>query len=211
MCYIDMALLCNYSYMGYKFLDDFGVGGGEAESYVNTRVYYTSSDGTRIYYQEDYSWRNYSYAKRNFFEFALDINAALPVFGRKNQNIALGVSLLLWRRYQWMYKYYGLNSTSSSDISFEVENIRKNYDKETWLNSSISFIYRYKTYNFRFDISQPLIYNLTPRTRITDKNGKNVISELKKESMWVSQSGLKLGLFVATSLKNIFRRSFSED
>ena len=194
MCYIDMALLCNYSHMGYDFLETRYVEGGQKEDYVPTHVRFT----------EDYSWYEYSYAKRNFFELALDINSALPVFGRKNQNAALGVTLLLWRRFLWMNKYHGAYPNDPG--VFEVQNIRKNFDMETWLNTSLNFIYRRGNYVFRFDVGQPFIYSLTPRTRITDASGEKVLYELKKESMWVSQSGVRLGFFIARGLKDIRRR-----
>lgn len=200
-CYIDMALLCNYSHMSYDFLMTRYVDGGQREDYVPTSVRYP--------YTEDYSWYEYSYAKQNFFELALDVNSVLPIFGSKNQNVALGVTLLLWRRFLWMNKYHG--GYPNDPAIFEVQNIRKNFDMETWLNTALNIIYRRGAYVFRFDIGQPLIYTLTPRTRITDANGDKVLYELKKESMWVSQSGVQLGLFVSTSLKNIFRRRSSQE
>jgi hypothetical protein len=199
MCYIDFALLCNYSHYSYDFLEDRYVSGGYKEDYVPTRVILT----------EDYPWYDYSYGKQNFFELALDVNMVLPIFGSKNQNVALGVTLLLWRRFLWFNKYHG--GYPNDPATFEVENIRKNFDMETWLNSFINIIYRRGGYTFRFDVGQPLIYNLTPRTRITDAGGENVLYEWKKESMWLSQSGVRLGLFVSTGLKNIFRRRFQQE
>lgn len=199
MCYIDLALLCNYSHMSYDFLMDRYVSGGYKEDYVPTSVRFT----------EDYSWYDYSYGKQNFFELALDVNTVLPIFGSRNQNVALGVTLLLWRRFLWMNKYHG--GYPNDPATFEVQNIRKNFDMETWLNTALNIIYRRGAYVFRFDIGQPLIYTLTPRTRVTDANGDKVLYELKKESMWVSQSGVRLGLFISTSLRNIFRRRFSQE
>lgn len=192
MCYIDMAILCNYSFMSYDFLETRWISGGQKQDFVPTWVYLG----------EDYSWNDYSYAKQNFFELALDINTVFPIFGMKNQNVAMGVTLLLWRRFLWINKYYG----NYPGNEFKVQNIRKNYDTETWLNSAINIIYRRGAYNFRLDIGQPLIYNLTPRTRITDAGGDKVIFEMKKESMWVSQSGVRLGFFVSTGMENLFRR-----
>ncbi len=199
-CYIDAAVLCNYSYWSYDFLYRKYVNGGYIWDYVSTNG---------LHKTEDYSHYNFSYAKQNFFELALDINSVLPIFGSKNQNVALGVSLLVWRRFKWMNKYHG--GYPNDPATFEVDIIRKNYETETWLNTVINIIYRRGDYTFRLDIGQPLIYNLTPRTRLTGPSGDNTIYELTKESMWVSQSGVRLGFFISTGLKNIFKRRFAED
>lgn len=210
MCYIDMALLCNYSHNSYDFLGNYSVGGGTKESYVNTRAYWINDSGDIIYYKTDYSWLDFSYANQNFFEIAFDVNTVFPIFGKKNQNIALGVTLLVWRRFKWFNKYYGRNNITSTDLSFNVENIRKLYETEMWLNTAINIMYRRGKYNFRLDIGQPLIYSLVPRYRLTSADGETVIYEKKQESMWVSQSGVRLGFFVGTSIRNIFRRHFEE-
>ena len=197
MSYIDAAILCNYSHTGYDHIwSRYGVGGGTQEGYVNSDNW---SD-------EDYSWENFSYARENFFELALDVNAAIPVIGMKDQNVALGVTMFLWRRYKWFHKYFGTTNVLPNDLSFTIEKMRYNLDKEMWLSSVLNIIYRRGKYNFRLDIGQPLIYSQTPRTRITDGVGDNVIYEKTRYNMWLSQSGMKVGLFVSTSLENF--RSF---
>jgi hypothetical protein len=202
MTYIDAAILCNYSSTNYDHLQPFNVGNGEKPGFV------TSHYGTF----EDYSWERYSFAREHFFELALDVNAAIPVIGMKDQTVALGVTMFLWRRYKWLDKYFGSTNQLDNDISFTIKNIRENLERETWLNSVINIIYRRGKYNFRLDIGQPLIYSLTPRTRLTDGLGNHIIYEKTRENMWLSQSGLKIGLFVSTSLENflsyrIFHRS----
>jgi hypothetical protein len=191
--YIDAAILCNYSFTGYSFRGPQWVGGGQKDSYVNTTTY--ASD--------EYAWQNCSYFRQNFFEVALDLNPVFPIYGNKDQSVAIGALLVLWTRFKWTNKYYGTNAIGTSDITFNVKNIRKNYDHESWLNSAFNLIYRRKGYIFRLDVGQPLIYSLTPRTRVTNAGGDSLLYEMRRENMWVSQSGVKLGFFVTTSLENL--------
>ncbi len=195
MTYIDAAILCNFSHMSYDYLQPYYVDGGYKDGYV----------GTGNWSREDYSWENFSYGRENFFELALDINAAIPVIGMRNQSVAFGLSMFLWRRYKWLDKYFGHTDVVNNDLKFNVETKRENFDRETWLNSVINIIYRRDKYFFRLDIGQPLIYSLTPRTRLTGTGGAGPY-EKTRDNMWLSQSGMKIGLFVSTSLENF--RSF---
>jgi hypothetical protein len=191
--YIDAAILINYSFMHFNHDYPYWVAGGQKKSHINSDVYIG----------DEYSWENCSYWNQNFFEIALDLNPVFPIYGNKDQSVAIGVMALIWTRFKWTNKYYGTNKISGSDIDFVTDNIRKNYDHETWLNSLINFIYRRNGIIYRLDVGQPLLYSLTPRTRITDANGKDVLYERRNENMWVSQSGVKLGLFVTTGFDNI--------
>jgi hypothetical protein len=191
--YIDGAILCNYSFMKYSYTGPVWVGGGQKRSYVNTTVY----PG------DEYWWQDCSYYRQNFFEVALDLNPVFPVYGDKNQSVAIGVLTLLWLRFKWTNKYYGVNNTGGSDVDFEERSVRNNFDREAWLNSTFNFIYRRGSYLFRLDVVQPLIYSLTPRTRVVDKASGDVLYEKRLENMWVSQAGVKLGFFVTTTLDNI--------
>jgi len=190
--YIDLAILCNYNHMSYDFTQPYWVGGGQKRSYV----------GRRVYLGEDYTWYECSYARQNFFEIALDLNPTIPVFGGPNQACAISLSMLLWTRFTWLNKYYGQFNTTKAD--FEIINIRKNYDRETWLNAVANIIYKRDAYNFRLMIGQPLTYSLTPQTRVYDASGKNLITEVKYENMWASQHGVQLGFFISTTLDNLF-------
>lgn len=191
--YIDAAILINYSFMHFNHDYPYWVAGGQKESHINSDVYIGN----------EYSWENCSYWNQNFFEIALDLNPVFPIYGNKDQSVAIGVMALLWTRFKWTNKYYGTNKISGSDIEFVKDNIRKNYDHETWLNSVINFIYRRNGFVYRLDVGEPLIYSLTPRTRVTDAKGKEVLYEKRNENMWVTQSGVKLGFFVTTGFDNI--------
>jgi hypothetical protein len=191
--YIDAAILINYSYIHFNHDYPYWVSGGQKESHVNSRANIGN----------EYWWEDCSYWNQNFFEVALDLNPVFPVYGNKDQSVAIGVMALLWTRFKWTNKYYGTNKISGSDIEFVTDNIRKNYDRETWLNSMINIVYRRKGFVYRLDIGEPLVYSLTPRTRVTDAGGKNVLYEKRNENMWVSQAGVKLGFFVTTGFDNI--------
>jgi hypothetical protein len=191
--YIDAAILINYSFIHFNHDYPYWVSGGQKESHINSSVNVGN----------EYWWENCSYWNQNFFEVALDLNPVFPIYGNKDQSVAIGVMALLWTRFKWTNKYYGTNKISGSDIEFVTDNMRKNYDRETWLNSLINIIYRRKGFVYRLDIGQPLVYSLTPRTRVTDASGDNVLYEKRNENMWVSQSGVKLGFFVTTGFDNI--------
>jgi hypothetical protein len=191
--YIDAAILCNYANMRYDYTREYGVGGGQERSYVNTT-------GTA---NPDYSWQNYSYGRRNFFEVAGDIHTVFPLYGSSSQTLAAGISLLLWTRYKWFNKYYGTNNITATDIDFDVTGVRRNYDREAWLNSVINVFYRRGNFSYRLDVGQPLIYMLYPRTEVTLDNGEYYLG--KNKGMWLSQGGLRIGLFVSTSLENFMR------
>lgn len=193
--FVDLALLCNYSHLQFDFTRPYSVGGGQVDSYVNTRV----SLG------EDYAWHDYSYARQNFFEIALDANPTFPVFGNRTRSVAMSLNLLFWLRFKWLYKYYGTNDVGSSDVTFNVDHVRKNFEREIWLNSVLNIIYRREPYMLRLMFGQPLTYSLSPVTRVYDSNGE-LLSEVEHENMWVSQSGAQVGLFISTTLENLFRR-----
>ncbi len=191
MCYLDAAILCNYQHMSYDFLREHWVsGGGQVEGYADTRVHVG----------KDYPWHNFSYGKENFFEVALDLNPVLPLYGNKRIAVAAGINMLLWTRFMWFNKYYG---TTDNSGEFQVENIRKNFDRETWLHSALSLTFRVQPYTFRIQIAQPLIYNLLPRTRVYEADGETLLYEYRREAMWLSESGVKLGLFFSTDLQTL--------
>lgn len=191
--YIDGAILINYSFMHFANERQVPVSGGQTRGYITTQ---TEA-------REEYSWDDCSYFNQNFFEIALDLNPVFPIYGNKDQSVAIGVMLLIWTRFNWTNKYYGRSIVNGSEVDFDVERIRKNYDHETWLNSFFNIVYRRDRWVYRLDISQPLIYSLAPRSRVVDEKSKDVLWESKTENMWVSQSGLKIGLFMTTGLDNV--------
>jgi hypothetical protein len=195
--YIDLAILCNYSFVAYNYTRPYWVGGGQKDSYVSTRV----QPG------EDYSWYECSYARQNFFEVALDINPTFPLYGDKEQSLAANLSLLLWTRFKWQNKYYGTANVAGSDVSFEVENTRKNFEREVWLNMTANIIYRREPYMIRLVLGQPLTYSLTPSTSVFDASGKTLVSHVQHENMWVSQAGALVGLYVSTTLSNLLGKN----
>ena len=87
---------------------------------------------------------------------------------------------------------------------FRVDEVRKNFDKETWLNLVLGLMYRQGSFMYRLDIGQPLIYSLTPRTGKYQADG-TLIEGKSSEKMWLSQSGFKIGFFVSTDLTKLIR------
>jgi hypothetical protein len=192
--FIDLAILCNYSCTKYSHRQLHWVdGGGQKESYVESTV----RPG------EDYSWDDYSYAWQQFFEIAFDANPCFPIYGDANQSLAANLSLLLWTRFKFLNKYYGQRVAPTTDVNFQVDNIRRTFEHEVWLNSVAVLIYRRASTMYKFTVGQPLIYSLRPETRVYDAAGRNMISEVVHENMWVSQAGMSLGFFVSTPIDNV--------
>jgi len=192
--FIDLALLCNYSYTRFSHLDRYSVsGGGQEDGYI----------GSTVRLGDDYSWDDYSYAKQQFFEIAFDANPCFPIYGDAKQSIAANLSLLLWTRFKYTYKYYGQSVVQNSDVNFNIVNIRCNYDHEVWLNSVVNLIYRRGATMYRLTVGQPLIYSLRPATRVYEADGTTMRSEVVRENMWVSQAGMLLGFFVSTPIDKV--------
>jgi hypothetical protein len=184
MSYIDAALLCNYQFTRYDYV-------APNNEYRSTTIGWD---------MEEYSWEQCSYFNENFFELALDVFASIPVFGMRDRSAGITVSTLVWRRYKWKNKYFG----SMDNGEFRVDEIRKNFDKETWLNLVLGLMYRQGSFMYRLDIGQPLIYSLTPRTGKYQADG-TLIEGKSSEKMWLSQSGFKIGFFISTDLTNFIR------
>jgi hypothetical protein len=192
--FIDLAVLCNYSYTRFSHVQLYGVdGGGQKEGFV----------GSTVQQGEDYVWDPYSYARQQFFEIAFDANPCFPIYGDAKQSVAANLSLLIWTRFKFTNKYYGRRVAPNSDVTFSVNNIRRNYDHETWLNSVINLIYRRESTVYRFTFGQPLIYSLRPETRVYDAGGKTMLSEVLHENMWVSQAGMTLGFFITAPIGSV--------
>jgi hypothetical protein len=192
--FVDLAVLCNYSYTGFSHRQPYWVdGGGQKESFV----------GTTVQPGEDYVWDDYSYAHSQFFEVAFDANPCFPIYGDARQSVAANLSLLLWTRFKFTNKYYGQRVAPNSDVVFRVNNVRRNYDHEVWLNSVVVLVYRRDVTMYKFTVGQPLIYSLRPETRVYDASGKTMVSEMVHENMWVSQAGMSLGFFISTPINNV--------
>jgi hypothetical protein len=192
--FIDLAFLCNYSYSRFSHLQPYWVsGGGQKEGYI----------GSTVQMGEDYAWDDYSYSRQHFFEIAFDANPCFPIYGDAHQSIAANLSLLIWTRFKLTNKFYGERVDPQSDVVFRVNNIRHNYEHETWLNSVVNLMYRRGPILYRFMIGQPLTYSLRPETRVYDAEGKTMLSEVVHENMWVSQAGMSLGFFVSAPIENV--------
>jgi hypothetical protein len=192
--FIDLAMLCNYSLARFTHTQPYWVeGGGQKESFI----------GTRVRDEEDYVWDDYSHGWQQFFEIAFDANPCFPIYGDANQSVAVNLSIFLWTRFKLTSKYYGQRVTPNTEVVWEADNIRRNYEHETWLNSVINVMYRRSPIMYRFTIGQPLIYSLRPETRVFDASGKTMESEVLHENMWVSQAGMSLGFFMSAPVDKV--------
>lgn len=195
LTYIDAAILCNYQYTRYDHFDN-------GEYRYASPPWNTNGEGV-----PEYVWRldepsneSFSFANEHFFEVAFDMYASIPVFGRRGEMAAIGISALVWRRYKWREKYFG----HMSGNEFEEFGRRQSFDKEMWLNTLVNFVYRRGSVMYRLDFGQPLIYSLTPKTELVTPEGQQV-GTLGKEKMWLAQSGYKVGFFISTDLENFMK------
>ncbi|MBN1984103.1 MAG: hypothetical protein JW795_21415 [Chitinivibrionales bacterium] len=193
--FIDAALLFEYCYTRHSNTGPIWLpSGGDKEFYVSSTVY----PGL------EYSWENYSYANESFFDAGLDMSMNVPLFMNGEKRVALGLLMFLNSKFTYQTKYFGTSTASGSDADFTVTNLRKNYKREFWFNSALSLNYWFGNTYIRAELTEPLLYSLLPRTRVTDSKGRTVVFENKRAGTWASQEGVKVGFFImrSISLKN---------
>lgn len=183
--YIDAALLLEYGFTRLNNTYERWVGGGTQETYWNTSV-----NG-----EDENIWEQFSYANENYFDVGADISAMFPLVNRETSLFAFGFILFFDTRFTYQTKYYGNNTDNGTEITFTVDNRRENFTREIWFNSALMLQYVRRPFHVRFQVTEPFLYSLMPRTTITDKDDKVVLYEHERQPLWLSQQGFGLGLF----------------
>lgn len=194
--YIDAALLLKYSYNRLNNTYERWVGGGTQETYWNTSV-----NG-----EDENIWERFSYANENFFDVGADISAMFPLVNMEARFLGFGFMLLFDTRFTFQTKYYGNNTDDGTEITFTVDNRRENFKREIWFNTALTLQYMRMPFHIRFEIYEPLLYSLMPRTRVTDDEGKEVFYEHKTQPLWLSQRGFGVGLYFSYDMTLPFLR-----
>ena len=172
--YIDAALVWDYSYTRTSNTMEMGVGGGSKEAFWNTTVYE----------DEENVWENFSYSNKSYTDVGLDFSAMFPLLLTNLNQMGIGFNILFNNRYTFETKYYGSNTVNGSEIDFDVEGKRKNYMRETWFNSALLLQFMRMPYHVRFEITEPLLYAVAPRTRVFNSSGSQMKSNAPEKSVF---------------------------
>jgi hypothetical protein len=185
--YIDFAIVAAYGYSRFDNTDMRWIGGGQLETWVNSRT--SAGDET--------TWEGYSYANRNTVDFGIDLNSMFPVLTSDIQQIGLGLQLLIDSRFMFMTKYYGSNAEQGATADFRVDMLRKDFEREIRFATGVKAQYQRRPFLAWLEITEPLLRSFMPRTRVTDARGKETLFEHEKSPLWMSQEGLRVGIFAA--------------
>jgi hypothetical protein len=185
--YIDAAAHVEYSYGRFNNTYLRWVGGGQIETYLDTRTSPT----------DEYSWEGYSYANRNSYDAGIDLSTMFPLYTTGTDHIGLGLLLLIDSRFAFMTKYYGQNIDGVSDVNFQVDNLREDYEREIRFVTGIKVQYLRQPFFGWLECTEPPLRSFMPRTRVTDASGKSILYEHVKEPLWMSLEGIRVGLFLS--------------
>jgi hypothetical protein len=147
--------------------------------------------------EDENIYESFSYANENRLHFGADFNMLFPVFSAFPHQLRAGFMLVGNVRYTFQTKYYGKNTASNGDLNFNIENRRKNYKREVWFNTGLMLHYVTGPYQLRLEVTEPILYSVLPGTKTTDASGKNVIYEHEKSPLWVSQLGMRVGIYAS--------------
>ena len=183
--YIDVGLVSRYGYDRYGNRYNYSVGGGAEETYRNSSVVV----------DDEVSWENFSYANKNHFDAGADAGMMFPLVGDDTRFLGLGLGLLGLSRWTIETKYYGQNSDNGSNVSFSVRNRRRNFRREFWFNTLLTLRYMTGPFHLQLEVTEPLLYSIRSRTRVTDGGGDRLLYEHEKAPLWISQEGMRIGLY----------------
>jgi hypothetical protein len=184
--FIDAALRLEYRYSRYSNTFERWVAGGTVKTYWNTDVQEQSDETI---------WENFSYANENSFHIGADINMMFPLLRKTKHNLGLGLGVSPNLRYTFQTKHFGTNSDNGSENTFTVNDLRKNSKREIWFNTSLQLHLIKAPFQIRLEVTEPVLYQLQPRTRTINEDSKKVYYDHKKSPQWISQNGMGIALY----------------
>lgn len=192
--YIDLALLLQYEYYrtNNTYLSWFN--GGRTNTYWNTQI--QGLDET--------VWETFSYANQNIFNAGLGLSTMFPLFDNNLGKLGLGLMMSGNVNCNFQTKYFGRNDSAS--VEFNVSGRRENYTREVSFSTVLMLHYINNRYNIRLETASPLLHSQMIRTRLADAKGKNAGPYHRKEPLWLSNQGLKVGVFVTYDFQFNFLR-----
>jgi len=187
--YIDIALLLQYEYYrtNNTYLRWFN--GGRTKTYWDTEIH--GLDET--------VWETFSYANQNIFNTGLELSAMFPLFDNNLGKMGLGLMMSGDVLCNFQTKYFGRNDSAS--LEFNVNSRRENYTREVSFGTVLMLQYIKNRYNIRLETASPLLHSQMIRTRIADARGKNTGPYHRKDPLWLSNQGLKVGAFITYDIR----------
>ena len=194
--YLDAALLFEYRYSRFSNTYEGNIAGGRQ------RVF----QGSSVYIGDEYSWEDFSKANQNSLHMGVDFSMMFPVFSAFPHHLSVGFMLVDNLKYTFQTKYYG---TTNNGI-FTSNNRRKNYKREVWFNSFLLLHYINGPYQLRLEVTEPILYSLLPSTRVLNARGNGILYEHEKSPLWVSQLGMRVGLYASYDILLPFLRGLQK-
>ena len=195
--YIDAAVDVGYSYARFDNTYKRWVGGGQIETYRDSWT--TAGD--------ENSWEGYSYANRNSMDAGFDLSTMFPLVTNDIHKLGLGLQLLINSKFTFMTKYYGHNIDQGTTVDFQVDNRRQDFEREVQFATGVKMQYQLRPFFVWFEVTEPLLHSLLPRTRVTDASGDNVLYEHEKSPLWLSIEGMRVGLHLTYEMTPSFLSS----
>ena len=178
---IDAGMLCEFSWTGFKNMQDRWAGsiGARKETYSNSYVHIG----------DEPSWESFSHATEYFFDLGFEINIQAPLF--KNKDHLLAVTLVFFNnnKFTFIDKRYGVNEEIFYDIKFVSNAQRKIEKEEIWLNTSITLFYKYKHFFLSFTYIEPIIYSLKQKEYIVGPMHCRLYTREKRMQTSIFESG----------------------
>ncbi len=194
--FFDAAILFDYRYTRYSNTFETDVAGGR------DRVFQSAS----AYIGDDNSAYDFSYANQNSLHFGADFSTMFPVFNAFPHHLSLGLMLVGNVQYTFQTKYYG----TTAGGNFSLENRRINYQREVWFNTFLMLHYIQGPYHVRFEVTEPVLYSLLPSTKVTNSQGSGILYEHEKAPLWVSQLGMRAGIYASYDIVLPFVRGLQK-
>lgn len=187
--YIDIAILLQYEYYrtNNTYLRWFN--GGRTKTYWNTAI--QGLDET--------VWETFSYANQNIFNTGMELSAMFPLFNNNLGKMGLGLMMSGNVQCNFQTKYFGRNDSAS--VEFNVNSRRENYTREVSFGTVLMLQYVKNRYNIRLETVSPLLHSQMFRTRLADAKGKNAGPYHRKDPLWLSNQGLKVGAFITYDIE----------
>ena len=190
IAFFDGGILLEYSYTHFANIGEYYISGGRKEGYRNSQVYVG----------KEYSWESFSYAHEHFYDAGFDMNMTLPLYQKDRSVVALGIVLFANSKITYLTKSYGTTTVDGTVLTYTSDNLRKNKKTEFWFNSALSIHCMQSIYHFRLDVIEPLLYSLTPSTKVIGNDLKTKLYESSTSGNWVSQQGVKINLSITYKL-----------
>jgi hypothetical protein len=197
--YIDVAVPLQYGYARKSNTYMRWVNGGQIKTYWDTET--DSAD--------ENSWQPFSYANRHDVNAGVDLSAMFPLVNSPSTKLGLGVQLLVNAGATFTFKKYGTNTDNGSAVDFTVEQKRYDYEGRKQFSTGVKLQYQGGRSWGWFEITEPLLQAVRPRTKVTDASGKQVLYEHEKAPLWLSMQGMRFSVYYTRQMSISWLEKFN--